>query len=438
MKIQKQLKNITQSPGVYIFRDKKNKILYIGKAKNLRSRVRSYFINNNDNRPFLPRIVIETAKIETIKVNSEVEAILLEAKLIKKIKPPYNARQKDDKSFIYIFINFSDPVPQVQFIRQKEVLEGRIKQRKRDKLFGPFLSAFEMKKLLNYFRLIIPYRDCRETKFNKYQKLNRGCQWAELDKCPAPCVKESNKIEYRKNVSRLSRLLSGKIESVKKDLLREMKRFSKEKNYEKAAEIRDRIKTLDHIKEMSLITDDLHFVVYTSEVKYPRCMVVEAVDISNISGKYASGSVVAAEYQISNLSRAKSRDIKFLKERYRRFKIKIKDWPDDVAMIREVIKRRFKHPEWKFPDLLVIDGGRGQIKAAVSELKKLKIKLPVVSIAKGPTRRGEELFFSRNFEPKLKSTLKACKRVIKLMRDEAHRFAISYHKILRRKGIIGK
>jgi excinuclease ABC subunit C len=435
---------------VYIFRDSKKKVLYIGKAKNLQTRVRSYFINNKDNRPLIPRIVEETRKIETVKTNSEVEAILLEAKLIKRIKPPYNARQKDDKSFIYIFINFSDPVPRVQFIRQKEVLQRRIKQRQRDKLFGPFISAYELKKLLNYFRLIIPFRDCGEAKYKKYKKLGRGCQWSELGKCSAPCSVGKIK-EYRRNISRLSRLLSGKINRVKKELLREMKINSINKKFERAAEIRDRIKTLSQIKEVSLLEENLHIGIYTSGVYDRMCnkIMVEAVDISNISGKYASGSVVAAEFQISNPKyqiKFQIINIKFIKNKYRRFKIRTKSKPDDVAMMREVVKRRFDHPEWEFPDLLIIDGGLGQLRAVESELNSSRSpvatsnskKIDLVSIAKGPKRKGEKLYFSQSFDPKLKFTLINNKRVIKLLRDETHRFAVSYHKILRRKGTIGQ
>ena len=430
--IKKQLDKIKKSSGVCIFRGQKNKILYIGKAKNLRARVRSYFINNRDNRPLVPKIVDKTKKIETVKTNSEIEAILLEARLIKKNQPPFNLRQKDDKSFIYVFINFSNSAPRVQFIRQKEILEERIKQRKKDKLFGPFISAHEIKKLLNYFRQIIPFRDCGETKFKKYEKLGRGCQWTEIGKCSAPCTSQIDIKEYRKSIAKLSRLLSGKIENVKKDFGREMKISSEKKKFEQAAETRDRIKTLDHIKAVSMIDDHTHLRDSTYEVETTRWrgFMVEAVDVSNISGKYASGAIVAAKFKILNP--------KFDKNGYRRFKIRTKSGPDDVGMIREVIKRRLNHSEWKFPDLLIIDGGRGQLKAVNDELRIMNYVIPIIAIAKGPTRKGEKLFFSSDFDPKLKSTLLKNKRVIKLMRDEAHRFVISYHKILRIKGIIGK
>jgi excinuclease ABC subunit C len=431
LSIKKQLDKIKKSPGVYIFRNAKNKVLYIGKAKNLRSRVRSYFIGKDDNRPLIPRIVADTAKIETVKTNSEVEAILLEAELIRRIKPLYNARQKDDKSFIYIFINFSDPVPRVQFIRQKEVLEGRIKQRKRDKLFGPFLSAFAMKKLLNYFRLIIPFRDCGDAKFKRYQKLGRGCQWLELGKCSAPCTPLEIE-EYRRNISQLSRLLTGKINRVKKELLREMKTASKKKQFELAAEIRDRIKTLEHIKEVSLLEDD-----WAENLN--QYLVAEGVDISNISGKYATGSIIKAKiFGLDNAISKKGVKVQFDKNGYRRFRIRNYSGADDTGMIKEVVNRRFTHKEWVRPDFLLIDGGKGQINAAESEIKKLKISFPIVSIAKGPTRKGESLFFNPSFNINLKNALINNKRVIKLLRDEAHRFAVSYHKILRRKGTIGQ
>lgn len=428
--IKKQLDKIKKSPGIYIFRDNKNKVLYIGKAKNLRSRVKSYFVGNKDNRPLIPRIVEETRKIETIKTDSEVEAILLEAELIKRIKPPYNARRKDDKSFIYIFINFSDPVPRIQFIRQKEILEGRIKQRKKDKLFGPFLSAFEMKKLLNYFRLVIPFRDCGDVKFERYQKLGRGCQWLELGKCSAPCSPAEIK-EYRRNVSRLSRLLSGKINRVKKELLREMKTNSKKKKFERAAEIRDRIRTLEHIKEVSLLDDS-----WAEDLN--EYLVAEGVDISNISGKYATGSIIKAKiFGLSNLISKKGVKVQFDKNGYRRFRIRNYSGADDSGMIKEVVNRRFTHKEWGRPDFLLIDGGKGQINAAESEIKKLKISFPIVSIAKGPTRKGESLFFNPSFNTNLKNALINNKRVIKLLRDEAHHFAVSYHIVLRKKGILG-
>lgn len=427
--IKQQLSKIKKSPGVYIFRDAKNKILYIGKAKNLRARVRSYFIENKDNRPLVPRITAETVSIKTIKTNSEIEAILLEAELIKRIKPIYNARQKDDKSFIYIFINFSDPIPRVQFIRQKEILEGRIKQRKHDKLFGPFLSAIEMRKLLNYFRLIIPFRDCADGKFKTYKKSSDGCQWSELDKCPAPCTGKELR-EYRQNISKLSRLLSGKINAVKKALLREMKIASKNKNYERAAEIRDRIRTLDHIKEVSLLDDS-----WAEDIN--EFIIAEATDISNISGKYATGSIVKSKiFGLNNPISKKGTKILFDKNGYRRFRIRFYNGPDDTGMIREVISRRFKHQEWGLPNFLLIDGGKAQINAADGEIKKLRIRLSIVSIAKGPKRKGEKLFFNQGFQKNLKKYFSHDKKMLKLLRDEAHRFAASYHRLLRRKGTL--
>ena len=227
-------------------------------------------------------------------------------------------------------------------------------------------------------------------------------------------------------------MLSGKINGVKKDLLREMKAESKKKRYERASEIRDRIETLDHVKEVSLLDND-----WTEGLSH--CLIAEGVDISNISGEYATGSIVKAKiFGLDNSISKKGVSVQFDKNGYRRFRIKNYTGADDIGMIREVVSRRFKHKEWGIPEFLLIDGGKGQINAADSEIKKLQISLCIVSIAKGQTRKGENLFFNSSFDVSLKNALINNKRVIKLLRDEAHRFAVSYHKILRRKGTIGQ
>jgi excinuclease ABC subunit C len=260
--------------------------------------------------------------------------------------------------------------------------------------------------------------------------LNRGYQWAQLCKCSAPCTAKQIK-EYRSNISKLSRLLSGKIDRVKKELMSEMKNASDDKHYEQAAKIRDRISTLDHIKEVSLLDDS-----WAEDIN--EFIIAEAIDISNISGNYATGSIVKAKiFGLDNPISKKGVKVLFDKNGYRRFRIISNIKPNDTGMISEVVSRRFKHHEWGLPDFLLIDGGRGQINAATRKLLNLRLELPVVSIAKGPTRKGENLFFNPSFSMQLKNALINNKRVIKLLRDEAHRFAVSYHKILRRKGILG-
>jgi len=433
--IKKQLKNIKKKPGVYIFRDQENKIIYIGKAVNLYSRVKGYFLGYLcDNRHLVPKIRKETKKIEVIATDFELEAILLEAEMIRKYKPKYNIRQKDDKSFIYIYINFHDSVPVVSFVREKELIDKKIKLRKNDKIFGPFSIGREIRKLLSYFRKIIPFRDCSENKFNKYKKLNRGCQWYEIGRCDAPCIKNISIKDYRHKISQLSRLLNGKFRIIEREMIFEMKQLSKKSKFEEAAVIRDRIKNLWHIKEVSLLDAG-------EEIKNSKFISIEALDISNISGKEAVGSLVRAKIknQKSKIKMTnKNLKFEFDKTGYRRFKIRAKNKPNDVGMMKEVIKRRLNHPEWKLPDVILIDGGRGQMNAVNQELRIKNQEIPVIAIAKGPTRKGENLFFSVNFDKKLKKALSQDKKVVKLIRDEAHRFAISYHRLLRKKKILDR
>lgn len=424
MKIKEKIDNLPKSAGVYIFKNSSGDILYIGKAKNLKSRVSSYFSNSTDDRALAPRLQLETREIETKKTDSEVEATLLEAELIKKYKPPYNKRQKDDKSFLYVFINFSDPIPKIRFVRQKEINEDKIDIKAKDKLFGPYTKGKEIKSILRFIRKVLPYRDCSDTKYKKFKNRGRGCQWFMIKRCDGPCIDEISKKEYRQNISLLSRFLSGGLKKVRTGLKREMRLASQNKKFEKAAKMRDRIKALDHISEVS----------FRQGLKAKSCKLqavrIEAVDISNISGKEASGSIVRAKVKIQ-----KSK-VEFDKNGYRRFKIRTKAEPDDTAMVKEVIRRRFKHKEWKFPEVLLIDGGKGQLNAAGSGLKGLKLNIPIISIAKGPTRKSEKLFFSKNFDQNLKDYFSQNKNVVKLIRDEAHRFAISYHRFLRKKRLL--
>lgn len=407
------------------------RVLYVGKAKSLRSRLASYFTSPEALGPKTRKLVSQVEKISFILAESEFDALLLEAKLIKKYQPYFNATAKDDKHFLYIKITSGEEFPKVTTSRREDESKAIY--------FGPFPSADTVRSVLRLLRRVFPY--CSSLKIGK-----RPCFYSHIGlcrPCPAEVVKQKDPIMkkrvrdiYRKNIKRIVSLLSGRSRQVLLQLEMEMEKSAKEEKFEDAAKIRDqfnkikyiitpRVSISDYLENPNLLgerreEEEKELAAYLRghglNIK-GNLKRIEAFDVSDIRGGLATGSLVVFE----------SGEPK--KSDYRRFRLRSKETPDDVAKMGEVIRRRLKHQEWKLPDLIVVDGGKGQVRAALEALRLNKLDVPVIGLAK----REEEIYIP--VEPGFRllklSPQSASLRLIQRLRDEAHRFARAYHLKLR-------
>lgn len=416
IKLSEQAKKLPHKPGVYFFRDKAGKIIYIGKASSLKNRVSSYFVGLHD--PKTTVMVANIARLDTIEVKSEVEALFLESELIKRHQPKFNVEQKDEKSYIYVkFTN--QEYPAVEIVR-RPVDDGA-------EYFGPFVNVAPIRTTLEYLRRIFPY----STHINLPK---RPCLQYHLGLCPGPETRAITPAEYRKNLIKIRSLIKGKQKWVIEQLKKEMKKASVSQNYELAAKIRDRMNGVMELNQKVLfgqieareLKKDQALTGLTDLLKLnglPRR--IEAFDISNIQGTEITASMVV---MIDGLPK---------KDEYRKFKIRTVKGQDDFASMREVIRRRLgKLNEWGIPELIIIDGGKGQLSSALSVMNELGIKIPTVGLAK----REEEVIKQETSNsgqtsyriirlPHSSETLQLLQRI----RDEAHRFAVIYHSLLRSK-----
>ncbi|MCL5018869.1 MAG: GIY-YIG nuclease family protein [Patescibacteria group bacterium] len=422
----KKIAKIPQTTGIYIFRDKFSQIIYIGKALNLKDRVSSYFAKHNNIKT--QELSRNISDISFIEVASEVEALILEANLIKKYLPRYNISLRDDKSFLYIGIS-AEKFPRVLSFRKTE---NKIKFK--DK-FGPFPSSRTVRNVLKILRRIFPY--CTAS-----PKTYRPCFYSHIglcQPCPGQIRKESGETyeqlrkSYLTNISNIRKILYGKISSLKIILNKEMEQFSENQEYENAKKIKSQISALEYItrpyykissflenpnfleEQRNQQLEELNLLLKPYFIHLNTLQRIEGIDVSNLSGGEATGSLVVF------VNGQKRPDL------YKRFKIRTTG-PNDVAMLTEVLQRRIKHNEWGRPDLFLIDGGKPQ----VSQARKLIKTVPLVGLAK----RLETVVVPLNHDQFREISLRRNQKALRLLqeiRDEAHRFAKSYHSLLRKK-----
>ena len=410
---------VPHGPGVYIFRDKAGRILYVGKAVDLRTRVSSYFSGKSDNIK-TEDMVENIASLETIKVLSEIEALILEANLIKKYLPPYNIKLTDDKDYLYIKIT-GGHYPKIITARKNELSDAK-------KYFGPFPSSRVVRDTLKKLRRIFPWCNGTGNRAKGIMK-SRPCFYYHLGLCPGACVGKISRQDYNKIINRFSRFMEGKTDTLLHELKREMEKYSQKTMYEQAQTIKKTIDGLQYLMQSTSIKGYLENPNFLEEQnKFSLESLqndlglnkiserIECFDISNISGKNATGSMVVLT--------AGELD----KSQYRKFKIQLAGKPNDVAMMREIIRRRFKHQEWPMPDLIIVDGGRGQANVVNDELRTMNYELPVFGLAK----KMEWLYRPDGNVIRLPHSSFAL-RLLQKIRDEAHRFAINYHRKLRSK-----
>lgn len=401
-----------ESPGVYLFKDSQGRIIYIGKAKSIKKRVQSYF-----NRFLCAKTQALVAKIADVKyivTDSEPQAELLEASLVKDCQPYYNISLKDDKSFPLIKIT-DEEFPVISVCRRKRTGEAD-----KSLYFGPYTDAASLRHALKVMRRMFGFRSCKKMP-------KESCLYFRLKLCPAPCIGNINAKEYKKLVNQIKMFFESRYEELLNELAKMMQEAAKAKQFEEAAKIRDHINALSvfeqgkgHKRSFNEL-EDLRNLLRLKETPER----IEAFDISNISGQEAAGAMVSFYKGLPD------------KNNYRRFRIRAVAKIDDYGMIREVVARRYlrlKEENLPLPDLILIDGGRQHLLTAQAELKKLGFHIPLVSIAK----EKENIYIEdRNYPIRLGSDTPAL-NLIRRARDEAHRFAVAYHHVLRRKKIIGK
>lgn len=429
--IRKSIKGFPAGPGLYFMKDSNGSVLYIGKAGNLRSRVSSYFQPSADiissRGPRIAEMLTKVRGIDYLETKNEVDAVLQEARLIKDIQPPYNADLTDDKTFPYLEITISDEFPGVYVTR---------KPKTNSRLFGPFAGAAVLRSNVVDLQKIFKFRTCgldiKEA--DEKRRFFRPCILYSIKQCTAPCAALISKAEYRKSIKDLTAFLKSSRVKVLRQLQKQMQQSSQARDYEKAATYRDRIRLIENLDRRGDVWENVQPEVFAVEpteaieklqkiiISSNPIRIMEGFDIAHIGGTETVGSLV------------RFIDGRPFKAGYRRYKIKTVSGIDDYACLKEVLVRRFRHAaagEELWPDLVLVDGGVGQLHAAEDAFRELNVPTPkLVALAK-----KEEIIYiagGDNSGLKLPATNPA-RKLLQYIRDEAHRFAQHYHHILRSK-----
>lgn len=391
-----QLKlKLPSSPGVYLMMSSSGEVLYVGKAVNLKRRVLSYFEKPQERR--IQAMIAQVERVRTRDTSTAIEALILESQLIKQYQPRYNIKEKDDKSFLFVVIT-RESFPRVLLVRGKDLSLHQ----KPLAQFGPFTSASALRAAMDILRKIFPWSDHSDQSQQK-----NPCFNYQIGLCPGVCVGLIEKMEYRIIIRQLMLFFRGKKQRIIRDMKVLMRLASREERYEDAAIFRKRLFALTHIEDVALINRD---EIISSTVPHR----VEGYDISNISGTSAVGSMVVFTDGFPD------------KSQYRKFCIKTVRGANDIAMLREVITRRFGN-DWPRPDIILVDGGLPQVNAVRSVLHYSHLTIPVVGIAKGPERKRNDFIIPSA----IRAIVLENRTMFIRVRDESHRFAINYHRKLR-------
>ncbi len=417
---------IGSGPGIYIFRDSFGRIIYVGKAKNLRKRLSRYFRRSDreEEDPKIRSMINSIASFETKGVDSENEALVLESRLIKDYSPYYNILMRDDKRFLMMKINQKEALPRIELVRLRKN-DGAL-------YFGPFPKGTILKFLVEFLNRHFGLRSCKSPIPD--EKDHRHCLRKTIEHCSAPCIGRISAEDYGKRISRLIEIANGDTEELICEIRTKMSDAASARNYELAAKLRDAVSGVEEIfskKARSFERSSIGTEIGSEGARElgellglsstPRR--IEAFDISNISGLFAVGSMVSFY------------DGRPDRKNYRRFKIKTVAQSDDFAMMREMISRRYRRAleeGQSLPDLILVDGGKGQLSSAISAMASVNLPpVPVIGLAK----RREEIFVPGRSDPLDTDRDGAASKLLQAVRDEAHRFAISYHRTLRDKRI---
>ncbi|MCG8449015.1 MAG: excinuclease ABC subunit UvrC [Pirellulales bacterium] len=420
------------TPGVYLFQDQAGRVLYIGKAKNLRARVGSYFLKAAAEDQRTTRLVREVYDVDYLDAESEVDALLMESRLIKDIQPKYNRELRDDKSFPYLQITTHEDFPRVEITREPRSSGV--------KLYGPFTSITSLRGALQVLQRVFQFRTCSLDIEEGDQRWRwfRPCLLASIKQCTAPCNLRISKEEYRRDINRLKKFLEGKRKPLLKEMREEMQEASANLRFEQAARLRDEIEMLESLNERGDLEKHEQPEVFYMDPKKglaglqkvlklketPRT--IEGMDIAHLAGEETVASLVQF---IDGMP---------FKPGYRRYRIREVEGVDDYASMFEAVSRRFAKLSNEgdvFPDILLIDGGKGQLGRAVKAFEAISVEPPVIlSLAK-----KEELIYQSGSKEPLKLSRHAyALRLLQYVRDESHRFAQHYHHLLRRKRTLGQ
>ncbi|MGO8701615.1 MAG: excinuclease ABC subunit UvrC [Limisphaerales bacterium] len=429
--IRNKVGQLPHKPGVYLMKDRFGTVIYVGKARDLRQRVSSYFQASRRRGWDLKfnALVDAIHDLDTFPVRSEPEALLLEGKLIKEYQPRYNISFRDDKRFLLIKVNMNDPIPRFMM--------ARLRQDDGARYFGPFVHSASARHTLTLARRKFNLRGCRP--LTPGAEDYKHCLYGHLKYCTAPCIGNISQEDYRRQVEAACEFLAGQTGEMERELEEQMKKSAAAEDFEKAAQYRDALadlrrttqKTrkfprvpynlpvaLDSARDLEELAAALHLPATPARI--------EGFDISNISGTFAVASLVAF------------REGKPDRSNYRRFRIKTVEGQDDFASMAETVRRRYTRvlSEQKEsngsgpPDLIVIDGGKGQLNAAAAELAKLGLSaVPVIGLAK----EFEEIYRLGESEPLRLSPDSGALKLLQRVRDESHRFANTYNAQLRLK-----
>ncbi len=432
MKYEKLKKiKISNQPGVYFFRDNKN-ILYIGKATSLGSRIRSYFSKDliSARGPIIADMIFKADSVSWHETDSVLEALILEANLIKKHQPYYNTKEKDDKSFNFVAIT-KEKLPKVMIVRGKNLQPSAL-----SKIYGPYTSSVQLREAVKIIRRIFPFLDEKSKNYIEfYQQINL---MPDLN----------NRKMYLQNIRNIKLFFAGKKRQILRNLQKEMKEYAKKREFEKAGEIKRQIFALKHINDIALLKDysSAEDKIFNPAPFFGRSMGnkagpsdtkilssaslfrIEAYDIAHMGGKNMTGVMTVCGGGEVN------------KNEYRKFsarggsafggKTVLGDSKaNDVKALAEVLTRRLAHKEWRYPDLIVVDGGTAQINVAEKVLLEKGANIPVVSVLKDDRHRPKEILGDKELAIKYK-------KAILLANSEAHRFAIAYHKKVRGKNFL--
>ena len=426
---------------MYFYYDVNGRLLYIGKATSLKRRVGSYFTKAHNSR--IADLVANIARIDYVQTPTVIEALVLESNQIRTNQPPYNILSRDDKSFLYLCIT-NDDFPKPVLLRGLDLERIGIQpftktlspaaKKKFLAVFGPYISGRSLRTALELIRKSIPWSVCGGL-------LPRACFDSQIGRCPGVCTGSISKKDYRKIIRQLIQFFEGKKMVIVRQMTREMKRAAFAKDFELAASLRNKINALEHVNDVALITKDDNWdepsTPYTQLPTLSTSYInplgrIEAYDIANISGTSNVASMVVFE------------NGQPMKSAYRKFKIKSFDGANDVAAMDEVLRRRLNRihtspTTWPKPDIMIIDGGEGQVNRVKSVLTELGFDIPIIGIAKGFDRKQDRLVYDES-NAELRRVATSAKEIFQRARDEAHRFAGAYHRVLRSKnsGIPGR
>lgn len=395
-------------PGVYFWKEG-GKILYIGKATSLRDRVRSYFSADliSTRGPRMVDMVFRSDSIEWKDTDSVLEAMIAEANLIKKHWPDYNVKEKDDRSFNYVVVTRED-FPRIIVLRGRSIdVEKRKREIKIKKTFGPFPNGAALREALKIVRRMFPFIDDKTFTGDKYRF------YRQIGLAPDISSEDARK-QYQKTIRHIILFFEGKKGALCRMLSREMKAYAAAQEFEKAGEVKRRLFALGHIQDIALIKEDVEALSKSWETDHSQSgFRIEAYDIAHMSGKESAGVMtVVCDGEVA-------------KSEYRKFKLSLGIGNNDTASLREVIERRLNHPEWRLPDLMVIDGGQGQLGLAEKVIKERSAVMPVVSVVKDSRHKPADILGNPDLIAKYQ-------KAILLANAESHRFALAYHRKLRR------